>query len=77
MAKEGLAKIKEEDFDLVLCDIKNAKMDGIEASRAGKSLRIDHRQSSLSLISSPWKVIETCCEGYKKGAFDFHPNLQI
>ena len=28
--KEGFLKLTKEDFDLVLCDIKMPKMDGIE-----------------------------------------------
>ena len=27
---EGIEKIRDEDFDLVLCDIKMPKMDGVE-----------------------------------------------
>lgn len=33
---EALEKIKKEDFDLVLCDIKMPKFDGIEVLEATK-----------------------------------------
>lgn len=32
----GIEKVKEEDYDLVLCDIKMPKMDGIEVLEAIK-----------------------------------------
>ena len=41
-AEDGLAgmeKIKEEDYDLVLCDIKMPKMDGIEVLEATKKIK--------------------------------------
>ena len=34
----GIEKIKKEDYDLVLCDIKMPKMDGVEVLEAVKRL---------------------------------------
>lgn len=67
--EEGLAKIKEEDFDLVLCDIKMPKMDGIEVLEQAKSL---DRPPQFIMISAHGSI-ETAVEATKKGAFDFIP----
>jgi two-component system nitrogen regulation response regulator NtrX len=36
---QGLEKIKNEDYDLVLCDIKMPKMDGVEVLEAIKKMK--------------------------------------
>ncbi|MGY6558374.1 MAG: sigma-54-dependent transcriptional regulator [Nitritalea sp.] len=67
--QEGLKKILEEDFDLVLCDIKMPKMDGIEVLDAVAKLE---KQPQFIMISAHG-TIETAVEATKKGAFDFIP----
>jgi DNA-binding NtrC family response regulator len=67
--EEGLAKIKEEDFDLVLCDIKMPKMDGIEVLEQAKAM---DRPPQFIMISAHGSI-ETAVEATKKGAFDFIP----
>jgi DNA-binding NtrC family response regulator len=67
--EEGLAKIKEEDFDLVLCDIKMPKMDGIEVLEQAKAL---DKPPQFIMISAHGSI-ETAVEATKKGAFDFIP----
>src|SRR5690554_7388935 len=37
--EQGLEKIKSEDFDLVICDIKMPKLDGEEVLQATKKLK--------------------------------------
>ncbi|SIT11348.1 sigma-54-dependent transcriptional regulator [Belliella pelovolcani] len=67
--EEGLKKIQEEDFDLVLCDIKMPKMDGIEV--LDKVATLD-KQPQFIMISAHGSI-ETAVEATKKGAFDFVP----
>lgn len=66
---EGLAKLREEEFDLVLCDIKMPKMDGIEVLNQAKSMD----KSPQFIMISAHGSIETAVEATKKGAFDFIP----
>ncbi|AMQ56737.1 sigma-54-dependent transcriptional regulator [Algoriphagus sanaruensis] len=67
--EDGLAKLKEEEYDLVLCDIKMPKMDGIEVLDHAKSLE----KSPQFIMISAHGTIETAVEATKKGAFDFIP----
>ncbi|MGM0945712.1 MAG: sigma-54-dependent transcriptional regulator [Bacteroidota bacterium] len=67
--EEGLAKLQEEEFDLVLCDVKMPKMDGIEVLDKAKSLE----KSPQFIMISAHGSIETAVEATKKGAFDFIP----
>jgi len=64
---EGLKKIEAEKFDIVLCDIKMPKMDGLEL--LDKIMEI---QSETPVIMiSGHGTIETAVEAIKKGAYDF------
>lgn len=67
--EEGLKRIQEEDFDLVLCDVKMPKMDGLEVLEKVKSLD----KSPQFIMISAHGSIETAVEATKKGAFDFIP----
>lgn len=64
---EGLALIQKEKYDVVLCDIKMPKMDGIELLD-----RIILLSSDIPVVMiSGHGTIETAVEAVKKGAFDF------
>lgn len=64
---DGLELIKKNDYDLVLCDIKMNKMDGMEVLSAGLELRPD----LPFIMISGHGTVETAVEASKKGAFDF------
>ena len=65
--EEALEKIKANNYDVVLCDIKMPKMDGIElleqAMELGKDMQF--------IMISAHGTIDTAVESTKKGAFDF------
>jgi len=65
--KDGLKKIKENQYDVVLCDIKMPLMDGIEVLEGAKEICHD---TPIIMISGHG-TIETAVEAVKKGAFDF------
>lgn len=67
--EQGLKMLREEEFDLVLCDIKMPKMDGIEVLE--KASELD--KSPQFIMISAHGSIETAVEATKKGAFDFIP----
>ena len=64
---DGLARIKKEDFDLVLCDIKMNKMDGMEVLSEALAVKPD----IPFIMISGHGTIETAVEASKKGAYDF------
>ncbi|HEY0053861.1 MAG TPA: sigma-54 dependent transcriptional regulator [Pedobacter sp.] len=64
---DGLNKIKSDDFDLVLCDIKMNKMDGMEVLSEALALKPD----IPFIMISGHGTIETAVEASKKGAYDF------
>lgn len=64
---EGLEKIKKEDFDLVLCDIKMPKFDGIEVLEAVKKIK---PETPFIMISGHGDL-ETAVNSMRLGAFDY------
>lgn len=64
---EAVKKIKEGNYDCVLCDIKMPKMDGIEVL---EQIR-EHKPDTPFIVISGHGNIETAVEAVKKGAFDF------
>jgi two-component system, NtrC family, nitrogen regulation response regulator NtrX len=64
---EGLNLIQKEKYDIILCDIKMPKMDGIEVLDKVMQLSID---TPVVMVSGHGNI-ETAVEAVKKGAFDF------
>ena len=64
---KGLEKIKSEDYDLVLCDIKMPKMDGEEVLEAVKKIK---PEIPMVMISGHGDL-ETAVNTMRLGAFDY------
>ncbi len=64
---QGLAMASAENFDLILCDIKMPKLDGMELLNKLNEQNID----SPIVMMSGHGNIETAVEAVKKGAYDF------
>lgn len=65
--EEGLKKVTSGSFDVVLCDIKMPKLDGIEFLQ-----KVMESQSDVPVIMiSGHGNIETAVDAVKKGAFDY------
>jgi two-component system nitrogen regulation response regulator NtrX len=65
--EEGLKKFKEKSYDVVLCDIKMPKLDGIEfLQKAGEN----NGDVPIIMISGHGNI-ETAVEAVKKGAYDY------
>ena len=64
---EGAEKIKKEDYDLVLCDIKMPKMDGVEVLEAIKKVK---PEIPFVMISGHGDL-DTAVNTMRLGAFDY------
>ncbi|HRP57884.1 sigma-54 dependent transcriptional regulator [Agriterribacter sp.] len=65
--EEGLKRFKEKSYDVVLCDIKMPKIDGIEFLDKASEINPD---VPIIMISGHG-TIETAVEAVKKGAYDY------
>jgi DNA-binding NtrC family response regulator len=65
--EEGLKRFKDKSYDLVLCDIKMPKIDGIEFLQKAGEVNPD---IPIIMISGHGNI-ETAVEAVKKGAYDF------
>ncbi|SDS01025.1 sigma-54-dependent transcriptional regulator [Winogradskyella sediminis] len=63
----GTEKIKKEDYDLVLCDIKMPKMDGVEVLEAVKKIK---PETPMVMISGHGDL-DTAVNTMRLGAFDY------
>lgn len=65
--EEGLNKFRVKNYDLVLCDIKMPKIDGIEFLEKAKEI---NPEVPVIIISGHGNI-ETAVEAVKKGAYDY------
>ncbi len=65
--EEGLKKFSEKTYDVVLCDIKMPKLDGIEFLEKSREVNAD---VPVIMISGHGNI-DTAVEAVKKGAFDY------
>ena len=64
---EGFDKISKNTYDLVLCDIKMPKMDGVELLEKVMEIQPD---TTMVMISGHGDI-ETAVDCIKKGSFDY------
>ena len=67
--KEGLEVLNKKKMDLVLCDIKMPKLDGIELLQQAMELH----QGIPFIMLTGHGTVETAVEAMKLGAYDFIP----
>ena len=63
----GIEKIKNNDYDLILCDIKMPKMDGVEVLEKAKKLK---PETPIVMISGHGDI-DTAVQTMRLGAFDY------
>lgn len=63
----GIEKVKHDDYDLILCDIKMPKMDGVEVLEAVKKIK---PEIPMVMISGHGDL-ETAINTMRLGAFDY------
>jgi len=66
---EGLDKIRQNEYDLVLCDIKMPKKDGIEVLEESKKIK---PETTFVMISGHGDI-DTAVDSMRLGAFDYIP----
>ncbi|MBS1584960.1 MAG: sigma-54-dependent Fis family transcriptional regulator [Bacteroidetes bacterium] len=64
---EAVKKIRENNYDCILCDIKMPKMDGIEVLTVAR----EEKPDTPFIVISGHGNIETAVDAVKKGAFDY------
>ncbi|HEX6333482.1 MAG TPA: sigma-54 dependent transcriptional regulator [Flavisolibacter sp.] len=65
--EEGLKKFREKTYDVVLCDIKMPRVDGLDFLQKAVEINPD----VPVIMISGHGTIETAVEAVKKGAYDF------
>jgi two-component system response regulator PilR (NtrC family) len=66
---KAIACVQEQDFDLILCDIRLGDITGLEVLRAAKK----QRPQTVVIMISAYATTETAVEAMNDGAFDYVP----
>ena len=64
---EGLQLLEEQIFDIILCDIRMPRMDGLEFLREIKKTAVD----ATIIIMSAYGTLDIAIEAMKLGAYDY------
>jgi DNA-binding NtrC family response regulator len=66
-AKRALLILENDDFDIILADIKMPGMDGLEMLKRIKLLKTD----SIVIVMTAFATVDTAVQALKDGAFDY------
>ena len=66
-SSDAMARIKEQDFDIVITDLKMEGVDGMEFLSAVK----ERSPSTEVIVITGFATMETAKESFQKGVFDF------
>lgn len=71
-AKEGIEKIKSEDFNLVVCDVRMPETDGIELIEHARELKKSENKPAIPFVFiTGYASEETPIRALKLGAKDY------
>lgn len=65
--EEALAKIKEDNFDIIISDIKMPKLDGIQLLESATKISPD----SFFIIMTAYASVKTAIDALRNGAYDY------
>ncbi len=66
-ANSALSKLENNNFDIILTDIKMPGMDGLEMLKRIKSLK----KESIVIVMTAFATVDTAVQALKDGAFDY------
>ncbi|MCA9113648.1 MAG: sigma-54-dependent Fis family transcriptional regulator [Planctomycetaceae bacterium] len=63
----AIGKVREQDFDIAICDVQLPDGDGIELLRR----LLQYNTSTMVLVITAYATVENAVDAFKAGAFDF------